>query len=95
MEVLLTHRRINCAKASLYKKVTPHLLNFKLAGSPKRMLIDKKSKLHTCVPPTLVQRALYAHTRLHLELGMRLLCGHSFWHNRYIHVDPLSWHNEE
>ena len=33
--VPLTHRRSNCAKASLYKKMTPQLLNVKLAGSPK------------------------------------------------------------
>ena len=31
MTVLLTHRRSNCAKASLYKKMTPQLLNVKLA----------------------------------------------------------------
>ena len=36
MTVLLTHWRSNCAKASLYKKMTPQLLNVKLAGSPKR-----------------------------------------------------------
>ena len=35
MTVLLTHCS-NCAKASLYKKMTPQLLNVKLAGSPKR-----------------------------------------------------------
>ena len=36
MTVPLTHRRSNCAKASLYKKMTPQLLNVKLGGSPKR-----------------------------------------------------------
>ena len=36
MTVPLTYRRSNCAKASLYKKMTPQLLNVKLAGSPKR-----------------------------------------------------------
>ena len=34
--LLLTHRCSNCAKASLYKKMRPQLLNVKLAGSPKR-----------------------------------------------------------
>ena len=48
MTVPLTHRRSNCAKASLYKKMTPQLLNVKLAGSPKRkaysyMYIDGKN----------------------------------------------------
>ena len=41
-------RRCNCAKASLYKKMTPQLLNVKLAGSPKRKAysyIDKESEL--------------------------------------------------
>ena len=33
MTVPLTHQRTNCAKASLYKKITP--CKFKLAGSPK------------------------------------------------------------
>ena len=36
MTVPLAHRGNNCAKASLYKKMTPQLLNVKLAGSPKR-----------------------------------------------------------
>ena len=36
MTVPLTHRCSNCAKASLYKKMTPQLLNVKLVGSPKR-----------------------------------------------------------
>ena len=55
MTVPLTHRRSNCAKASLYKKMTPQLLNVKLSGSPKRkaysyiqcsyMYIDQESEL--------------------------------------------------
>ena len=48
MTVPLTHRRSNCAKASLYKKMTPQLLNVKLAGSPKRKAysyIDQESEL--------------------------------------------------
>ena len=49
MTVPLTHRRSNFAKASLYKKMTPQLLNVKLAGSPKRKAyysyIDQESEL--------------------------------------------------
>ena len=36
MTVPLTHQCSNCAKATLYKKMTPQLLNVKLVGSPKR-----------------------------------------------------------
>ena len=36
MTVPLTQRCSNFAKASLYKQMTPQLLNVKLAGSPKR-----------------------------------------------------------
>ena len=66
MTVPLTHRRSNCAKASLYKKMTPQLLNVKLAGSPKRkaysyiaIYIDQESELkkRTRLPLALVQRA--------------------------------------
>ena len=48
MTVPLIHRRSNCAKASLYKKMTPQLLNVELAGSPKRKAysyIDQESEL--------------------------------------------------
>ena len=62
MTVPLTHRCSNCAKASLYKKMTPQLLNVKLAGSPKRKAfsyIDQESELNksTYMPPALVQHA--------------------------------------
>ena len=48
MTVPLIHRCSNCAKACLYKKLTPQLLNVKLAGSPKRKAynyIDQESEL--------------------------------------------------
>ena len=54
------HQRSNCANSSLYEKMTPQLLKFRLGGSPKRKAYRPIRRTKAAGEPTYIFCVMHA-----------------------------------